>query len=198
MSPEAEDPVALARRLIDANSYLTLGTADAGGRPWVSPVWYAAAGYTELLWVSSPDARHCRNLSVRPEVSIAIFDSRVPLGQAQAVYMSAVAQELSAAELERGIEIFSRGSQAAGARHGASRTSSRRHASGYIGQPRRRPSSSTASGTRVRGTSGFRSTCSRKREEPAARRGSSREWGTGPLSLSPWSPPGRPPAASGA
>jgi nitroimidazol reductase NimA-like FMN-containing flavoprotein (pyridoxamine 5'-phosphate oxidase superfamily) len=113
---EAEDSVALARRLIDANSYLALGTADAGGRPWVSPVWYAAAGYTELLWVSSPDARHSRNLSVRPEVSLAIFDSRVPLGEAQAVYMAAVAQELSAAELERGIESFSRSSQAAGAR----------------------------------------------------------------------------------
>jgi hypothetical protein len=113
-SREAVDPATLARRLIDANSYLTLGTADVGGRPWVSPVWYAAAGYTELLWVSSPDARHCRNISVRPEVGIAIFDSRVPLGEAQAVYMSAVAQELSAAELERGIEIFSRSSQAAG------------------------------------------------------------------------------------
>ena len=106
----------LARRLIDSSSYLTLGTADAGGRPWVSPVWYAAAGYTELLWVSSPDARHSRHLAARPEAGIVIFDSRAALGEAQAVYMTAVAEELTGAELEGSIEVFSRRSQQSGAR----------------------------------------------------------------------------------
>ena len=46
------DLAAGGREIVDSNSYMTLGTADAEGRPWVSPVWFAAVGYAELLWVS--------------------------------------------------------------------------------------------------------------------------------------------------
>ena len=45
-----------------------------------------------------------------------IFDSRAALGEAQAVYMTAVAEELTGAELERSIEVFSRRSRESGAR----------------------------------------------------------------------------------
>jgi hypothetical protein len=98
----------LARTVIDSNSYMALGTADADGHPWVSPVWFASEDHTHFHWVSSPDARHSRNLEARPEVAIAIFDSSVPVGGAQAVYMSGRAEELTDTELERGIEIFGR------------------------------------------------------------------------------------------
>jgi nitroimidazol reductase NimA-like FMN-containing flavoprotein (pyridoxamine 5'-phosphate oxidase superfamily) len=114
--PTAEDLEAIARAILDANSYMTLGTADDTGLPWVSPVWYAMAGYGELLWVSDLGARHSRNLAVRPEIAVVVFDSRVPVGRGQAVYMSAVAVELAGDELERGIEIFSDTSMADGAR----------------------------------------------------------------------------------
>ena len=101
------EPAAGARTIVDANKYMVLGTADETGRPWVSPVYYAPEAYREFFWVSSPGATHSRNIAVRPEVSIVIFDSQVPIGGAQAVYMSAVAEELAGADLERGIEIFS-------------------------------------------------------------------------------------------
>lgn len=107
---------AIARAIIDANHYMALGTADESGRPWVSPVYYTAAGYREFFWVSSPEARHSHNLAARPEVSIVIFDSRAPIGAGQGVYMSAVAEELTGAELDRGIDLFSKGSQERGAR----------------------------------------------------------------------------------
>jgi hypothetical protein len=71
---------AAARAIIDSNFYMTLGTADEEGRPWVSPVYYAAEGYAKFYWVSSPEATHSRNLAVRPEVSVVIFDSRTPVG----------------------------------------------------------------------------------------------------------------------
>jgi predicted pyridoxine 5'-phosphate oxidase superfamily flavin-nucleotide-binding protein len=32
----------VARSVIDANSYMALGTADGAGNPWVSPVWFAS------------------------------------------------------------------------------------------------------------------------------------------------------------
>jgi hypothetical protein len=115
MSAE-QDLAAIARSIIDSNMYMTLGTADEAGRPWVSPVYYAPAGYTDFYWVSSPEARHSRNVAVRPDVSIVVFDSRAPIGTGQGAYMAAVADELTGAELERGIEIFSRRSVEHGAR----------------------------------------------------------------------------------
>jgi hypothetical protein len=100
-----------ARTVIDSNRYMALGTADEAGHPWVSPVWFASENYRDFHWVSSPGAKHSRNLAVRPEVAIAIFDSSVPVGGAQAVYMRGVAKELTGAELEQGLEVFDRVSQ---------------------------------------------------------------------------------------
>lgn len=111
------DLEATARAIIDANSYMTLGTADESGQPWVSPVWYAPADYREFFWISSPEARHSRNLATRPELAIVIFDSTAAIGTGgeHAVYMSAVAEQPAGDDLNRGIEIFSRRSEAQGA-----------------------------------------------------------------------------------
>lgn len=109
------DPASIARELIDSNSYMTLGTADAAGIPWVSPVWFAAAGYREFFWVSDPARRHSRNLAERPELAIVIFNSQVPIYTGQAVYMSAVANRPAGSDLERGLAVFSDRSEAEGA-----------------------------------------------------------------------------------
>jgi Pyridoxamine 5'-phosphate oxidase len=108
---------ATGRGIVDAGMYMVLGTADANGRPWVSPVWYAPAAYREFFWVSSPEVEHSRNIAMRPDVGIVVFDSRQAVSTGQAVYMSGVAEELTGgAEQKRGIEIFSRRSQEQGAR----------------------------------------------------------------------------------
>jgi hypothetical protein len=108
---------AMAKAVVDGNSYLTLGTADAVGTPWASPVWYAHASYREYFWVSRPGARHSQNVAVRPEVGIVIFDSTVPIGTGKAVYMAAFAEEVSDDdEVARGIEVFSERSLAQGGR----------------------------------------------------------------------------------
>ena len=104
----------MARGIIDANRYMVLGTADNDGVPWVTPVWFAQADHRRFIWVSSPERRHSRNVRARPEVSIVIFDSRVAVGSARAVYMSAHAEELSGAELERDLAFFDTASQAQG------------------------------------------------------------------------------------
>jgi len=103
-----------ARAILDANLYMTLGTADMDGRPWVSPVYFACEDFTHFHWVSKPGATHSRNIAQRPRLSIVVFDSRTPVNTGQAVYMAAVAEELTGAELERGVEIFSRCSVADG------------------------------------------------------------------------------------
>ncbi len=102
------------RDIIEATRYLVLATADAAGRPWSSPVYFAHIGLTDFFWVSSPEVTHSRNIAVRPEVGIAIFDSQVPIGAGQGVYMSAVAKLLDGDETARGLEAFSRRSVAHG------------------------------------------------------------------------------------
>jgi nitroimidazol reductase NimA-like FMN-containing flavoprotein (pyridoxamine 5'-phosphate oxidase superfamily) len=104
----------MARDIIESNRYMVLGTADGAGVPWVTPVWYAQSAYRRFIWVSSPDRRHSRNVRAQTEVSIVIFDSQVAVGDARAIYMSARAEELSGAELERDVALFEAASRAQG------------------------------------------------------------------------------------
>ena len=76
-------------RLLNANHYCVLATANAAGEPWATPVFFAARHDRELFWVSSPTSRHSRNIEVRPMVGITIFDSRAPIGGAEALYLEA-------------------------------------------------------------------------------------------------------------
>jgi pyridoxine/pyridoxamine 5'-phosphate oxidase len=112
--PPVADRAARAREIVDSNLYMTLATADAAGRPWASPVWFAHEGYAEFVWVSKPEARHSQNLEGRPQAGIVIFDSTVGQGAAEAVYIEAEAERLEGAEEERGIDIFNRRSESLG------------------------------------------------------------------------------------
>jgi pyridoxine/pyridoxamine 5'-phosphate oxidase len=109
------DTTSAARRIVEANMYMTIATADADGRPWISPVWFAPRLEKEFLWVSSPDARHSRNIAVRQAIAIVIFDSTVPVGAAEALYLEAEAEEVSSRDLDEAIATYSTRSQ----RHGA-------------------------------------------------------------------------------
>jgi hypothetical protein len=102
-APEAKthpDLDALARRVINTNQYMTLGTTDPDGRPRLSPVYYTPARYADLYWVSSPAAQHSLNLADRPETEIVIFGSTAPAGQGEAVYLDTVAARVPDDQLE--------------------------------------------------------------------------------------------------
>jgi nitroimidazol reductase NimA-like FMN-containing flavoprotein (pyridoxamine 5'-phosphate oxidase superfamily) len=107
------DLAALARAIVDDNRFMTLATADEDGVPWVSPVWFAPETYRELLWASSPDAQHSRNLAARPEVAVVIFDSQ-RIGAWHGLYMAGVAEELR--DVDAAIATYSRRSEAQGFR----------------------------------------------------------------------------------
>jgi hypothetical protein len=70
-------------------------------------VYYTPGGGTDLYWVSRPDSRHSRNIAERAEVGIVIYDSQVPIGAAEAVYLTAEAAPVDDAGLERCAGIFS-------------------------------------------------------------------------------------------
>jgi uncharacterized protein YhbP (UPF0306 family) len=100
--------VAEARGILGRNLYLTLGTADADGRPWTAPVYFAPAGDREFYWVSATDARHSQDLAGRPQVSLVVFDSTVAPYHGRAVYAVGEASELSGDDLDRGLAVYPR------------------------------------------------------------------------------------------
>ena len=101
-----EDLPEAARSVLDGNAYMVLGTADPDGRPWTTPVYFGHERYAEFYWLSSPEARHSRNIAGRPEVSLVVFDSSVPIGGAQAVYMAATAARVPDEEVPARAEVF--------------------------------------------------------------------------------------------
>ena len=104
MTPD--DLAAHARALLDVNRFLTLGTVDPRGRPWTSPVYFAATGLREFYWSSEADATHSRNLRGRSDVSVVVFDSSVRPYQGRALYAAGEACELAGDDLERGLEVY--------------------------------------------------------------------------------------------
>ena len=107
---------ALAARVIAANRYLTLATAGADGAPWVTPVYFAVSeALDEVLWVSSPDSEHSRNIAQRPAVAIVVFDSQVAIGAGEAVYARGEARLVAGDDLEQAIAVFAARSEQHGA-----------------------------------------------------------------------------------
>ena len=101
-----------ARAIIDANSYMVLGTADASGLPWASPVWFATVDHRS----SSGSPTGCAALA-QPRRAAAAGDRDLRLDRrprrAAPVYMSAIAEEVTGlTELERGPGRLRRGSEA--------------------------------------------------------------------------------------
>jgi len=104
----------MARHVIDTNRYLTMGTTGPDQRPRLSPVYFTHVDYRDFYWVSSPAAHHSVNIAARPEIAIVIFDSTAPIGQGQAVYVSAQASVVADDELpQRCAEAFARVGQGA-------------------------------------------------------------------------------------
>ncbi len=106
-APTPAELAAQAAAIIDRISYMVLGTADRDGRPWATPVYYATDGRGAFYWVSSHEARHSANIAQRQEVGIVIFDSAVPIGTGQGVYVEAHAEQLNGQTLDDGLAVFS-------------------------------------------------------------------------------------------
>lgn len=102
-----EELTAHARDLVKANRYLTLSTLDGEARPWSSPVYFAAdSDLRTFYWVSGQTCRHSRNLAVRPQVSLVVFDSTVAPYHGRCLYAVGTAAVCSPAELELGLTVY--------------------------------------------------------------------------------------------
>jgi hypothetical protein len=100
-----DDASRKARQLITDTPHLTLATADASGKPWSNPVYFAHDQAFTLYWVSFRKTVHSANIRARPEIAISIL-GEPPDHEGEGVYLDAVAAELhDPAEVERAIEV---------------------------------------------------------------------------------------------
>jgi nitroimidazol reductase NimA-like FMN-containing flavoprotein (pyridoxamine 5'-phosphate oxidase superfamily) len=121
--------------IVAANRYMVLATADEQGRPWATPVWFATEDHRHFFWVSDPNARHSRNIAVRSDIAIAIFDSSVTPGNAAAVYMPARAEQVSPDEIgvfarvsvRQGLSVWGETDVSAPAKHRLYRATASEH-----------------------------------------------------------------------
>jgi uncharacterized pyridoxamine 5'-phosphate oxidase family protein len=98
-----DQPEERARWLLESQGAMTIATADADGKPSVSPVAFAHDDEFNLYWVSSKTAQHSANIRNRPDVSIVVFVDHPSDG----VYVDARAEELDGeAEIARATELL--------------------------------------------------------------------------------------------
>lgn len=95
-----------AKQILEDNIYCVVASSSKEGEPWISPVFY---GYDEdynIYWISDKDAKHSKLIKNNPQVSIAIFNSQLPEGKADCVYIQATVEEINDPEMaEKAIKI---------------------------------------------------------------------------------------------
>jgi len=74
---------ALAQRMVKANVYMTLATADK--KPWAAPVFYCPDKQGNFYYASQMKSVHSRHILKNHRVAFAIFDSHQPEGTGNGV-----------------------------------------------------------------------------------------------------------------
>lgn len=89
--PAAKRLAAIARRLLDASTLCAIATVSPGGRAHINTAYFAWGAGFEIVWWSSPAARHSRNIRANGSAAVAVFRSTQRWGG-----------------LDRGIQLFGR------------------------------------------------------------------------------------------
>lgn len=93
------DLAATARDVLDSIAYACLATVDEDGTPRISPVYFTPHAYTDLYWVSYLESVHSQNIERDGRIRAVVFDSRVRVGAAEAVYVTGRARQVPADEV---------------------------------------------------------------------------------------------------
>ncbi len=89
------DKTEKARKIISDILYITIATSSKDAVPWNSPVYSSYDGNYNFFWVSSPGAKHSKNIKENNQVAIVIYNSTDPEGTGEGVYIQAKAYELA-------------------------------------------------------------------------------------------------------
>jgi hypothetical protein len=83
-----------ARYVLENVANGSLATVSPDGRPWNTPLFVAFAADFKFYWSSLSDTEHSRNIAVRPDVFLVVFDPTQPDESGSGVYIRATAREL--------------------------------------------------------------------------------------------------------
>lgn len=89
------DNTAKAKSIISKILYITIATATKSGTPWNSPVYSAYDDNYNFYWASDQNGQHSKNIRENSKIFIVIYDSTVPEGTGEGVYIQANAYELT-------------------------------------------------------------------------------------------------------
>lgn len=84
-----------AAEIIRTIRYATIATASKDSKPWNSPVAREYDEQLNIYWFSDKKNQHSENVRENEDVFIVIYDSTVPEGDGEGVYIEAKAIELS-------------------------------------------------------------------------------------------------------
>jgi uncharacterized protein YhbP (UPF0306 family) len=73
--PSARRLAAMTGRLLDESTLCAIATVSSGTRAHVNTAYFAWGPGFEVVWLSSPEARHSRNIRANPSTAIAVYRS---------------------------------------------------------------------------------------------------------------------------
>ncbi len=84
-----------AYEIINRILYITIASASLDGQPWNSPVYSAFDKDFNFYWASDKNSQHSENLRSNNRTLLVVYDSTVPEGTGEGVYIQATVQELN-------------------------------------------------------------------------------------------------------
>ncbi|HVS79286.1 MAG TPA: pyridoxamine 5'-phosphate oxidase family protein [Candidatus Saccharimonadales bacterium] len=84
-----------AKEILDKVIYITIATSDNNGQPWNTPVFAAYDKELNFYWGSSKSSQHSKNIEHNPNVFLVIYDSSVPAGTGEGVYVLGQARQVT-------------------------------------------------------------------------------------------------------
>jgi len=84
-----------AKEIIKQIQYVTIASVTEDGLPWNSPVFAAYDEDYNFYWGTHLDSQKAKNIRANGNVFLAIYDSTVPAGTGEGVYIKAIAQQIS-------------------------------------------------------------------------------------------------------
>lgn len=88
------DLVPKAKAILDRIVYATVATVDEHGQAWNAPVFFAHDAQYTIYWGSNMDSQHSRNIRLTQKAFLVIYDSTVPAGHGEGVYVQTYVTEL--------------------------------------------------------------------------------------------------------
>ncbi len=98
-----------AKEILNKIQYATVATVTPEGKPWNSPVAHEMDEDNNIYWFSDKENQHSINIRKNPHAFIVIYDSTVPEGEGEGVYIETNVEELSDAEVINSIRNTKKG-----------------------------------------------------------------------------------------